>query len=98
MTPAPRRTDSNQQEVMDTLRAAGYMVFDAHRLGKGFPDLAVCKYRNVYLVEVKTRDGKLTEDEREFIKSGWPVIVVFSGQDAVDKLHKEQETRMDRGY
>lgn len=98
MTPAPRRTDRNQQEVMDALRAAGYMVFDAHRLGKGFPDLVATKYRVVYLIEVKTRDGKLTEDEREFIKDGWPVFVVFSGQDAVDKLHKAQELRMECGY
>ena len=98
MTPSPRRTDSNQVEVMEALRAAGYMVFDAHRLGKGFPDLVVCKYRNVYLVEVKTKDGKLTPDEREFIKDGWPVVVVYDGQDALIKLHEAMAYRMEIGY
>ena len=90
--------DRNQQEVIDALRCAGYLVTDIHTLGKGRPDLLVSKYRNLYLVEVKTRDGKLTEDEREFIKDGWPVIIAYSGQDAIDKLHEAQELRMEIGY
>jgi hypothetical protein len=98
MTPSPRRTDSNQQEVMDTLRAAGYLVTDIHTLGKGRPDLAVSKYRNVWLLEVKAKDGKLTPDEREFIAAGWPMIIVYSGQDAVNKLHEAQALRMEIGY
>ena len=88
-----RRTDTNQQEVMDALRAAHYLVVDTHTLGKGFPDLVVSRHGHIFLLEVKTRDGKLTEDERRFISDGWPVLVVISGQDAINKMRDALELK-----
>jgi len=64
------KSDTNQQEIIDGLRAVGCSVFDLHRLGQGLPDLLVGVTRNGiaknYLLEVKTEHGRLTKAEREF--------------------------------
>lgn len=60
-------TDSNQQELMDKVRdIPGTSVFDTHRLGQGFPDFVVGFKGYTLLVEAKTKQGKLTQREKEF--------------------------------
>lgn len=63
------RSDSNQQEIVDALRGVGASVYVTHRVGHGFPDLAV-GYRGVnYLIEVKSSPkATLTDDELEFLR------------------------------
>jgi hypothetical protein len=41
MTRYAARKDTNHNEIAQALKAAGYTVVDASRLGDGFPDLVV---------------------------------------------------------
>lgn len=62
------KIDSNQSQIVDSLRAAGAQIQSLAAVGKGVPDL-LCQYKGTfYLIEVK--DGtrppsqrKLTEDQ-----------------------------------
>jgi Holliday junction resolvase-like predicted endonuclease len=56
-----RRTDANHGEIRDAFRKLGCRVFDACRVGQGFPDLVVQYGGMTLLVEVKTRTGTLTD-------------------------------------
>jgi hypothetical protein len=67
MTPyAIRRTDKNQQKIVDALRDIGASVLPLHTVGHGCPDLAVGFRGDTYFLEVKSGKGKLTEAERAF--------------------------------
>jgi hypothetical protein len=79
-----KRTDKNQQDIMDALRDAGYCVHDTHELGRGFPDIVVgCREGNI-LMEVKSPGKKLNDKEKEFFnKWDGPVCVVDSPEFAV---------------
>ena len=67
------RTDTNQAEIVDALRAAGCGVISMSSLGCGIPDLLVWSpmTEKYTLLEVKNQDGKLTAAELEFFAS-WP--------------------------
>jgi hypothetical protein len=56
-----RKTDSNHAEIREAFRKLGCRVFDACRVGQGFPDLVVQYGGMTLLVEVKTRTGTLTD-------------------------------------
>lgn len=65
------RTDANQQEIINALRAIGCSVFDASQFGAGFTDLVVGRVGVNWLMEVK--DGSkplsaqaLTKDQKKF--------------------------------
>ena len=60
------RTDANQAEIVEALRAAGAVVLILSRVGQGCADLAVGKGGKVWFMEVKTEKGKLTPAEKEF--------------------------------
>ena len=62
-----KRADKNQPELVKAMRDVGAMVFVTHRIGKGFPDCVVLFRGKVYLVEIKTENGTLTEDEEMFM-------------------------------
>lgn len=47
------RTDANQQEIINALRAIGCSVFDASQFGNGFADLVVGRAGVNWLMEVK---------------------------------------------
>lgn len=57
------RRDRNHQEVKDALLAAGCRVYDAARIGGGFPDLLARKPRGP-LVMLEVKDGKLPPSAR----------------------------------
>lgn len=71
----PKRTDGNQQQIMDAYRALGVAVLDLHEVGRGCPDLLVAIAGRSDLVEVKTAGGTFTPAEREFAER-WPKAVV----------------------
>ncbi len=81
------RSDSNQQEIMDALRAAGASVRSIHREGKGVPDLLVGHNRQNFIMEIKSAKGQLTPSERKFIANwnGW-VDIVRSIEDALKAI------------
>ena len=78
------KVDCNQPEIVQALRKAGRTVQPLHQVGKGCPDLLV-GYQGVnYLLEVKTDDGDLTEDQVSFI-SDWRghIFIVRSAEEAI---------------
>jgi hypothetical protein len=77
------RTDKNQTEIVQALREAGVKVAITSDLGNGFPD-ALCKFRGVlYLLEIKSKGGRLTQEERDFFDDWQDVTtVVYSIEEA----------------
>jgi hypothetical protein len=53
-----KRVDLNHQEVVKALRSLGASVFDASRMGQGFPDLVVGYKQQTVLVEIKSSEQK----------------------------------------
>ena len=87
MTRHARAIDGNQGEIVKALRAAGYEVRDMHKAGYGVFDLLVRRGAFRCWVEVKQAGGAFTDDEHEFMDwAPGPFRVVWSAQDAVDKL------------
>jgi len=69
MTPRwAAKTDINQAEIVEALRAAGASVLILARVGQGCADLSVGYRGRNYFLEVKTASGELTEVEREFME------------------------------
>lgn len=77
------RVDTNHREIAAAFRQCGCLVESLAPLGRGVPDLLVC--RNVpgwpsrgvvALVEVKHGKGTLTPDQVEWHGKGWPVWIV----------------------
>ena len=62
------RTDTNHKEITEAFRILGYSVFDASKMGGGFPDIVVGKNGVNYLVEIKTAKGKLNPKQKAFHK------------------------------
>ena len=77
-----RRTDANQREIMQALRALGFCVFDLSGVGGGCPDLLVGRSGRLWLVEVKNRAGRnrLGAAQKDFARD-WPVSVVRTVDD-----------------
>ena len=83
------KTDGNQTEIIEALRAAGYYVFDCSRMGRGFPDLLVNSYARVVLMEVKTDGGRLTPAEAKFhAEYKGELYIVRSVEDALIAMGK----------
>ena len=55
----PSRADTNQPEIVATLRGMGCTVQHLHAVGQGVPDLLVGVRGVNLLVEVKYEDGQL---------------------------------------
>lgn len=82
-----KRTDHNQAEIIQALRAIGCSVQDLSQLGKGCPDLLVGYRMRNYLIEVKNcedRAPRLTSCEEDWIRE-WrgQVAVITSVEDAI---------------
>jgi hypothetical protein len=90
-----KRTDKNQAEIIEGLRAIGATVQDLSQLGKGTPDL-LCGYKGRnYLIEVKNcedRAPRLTHCEEEWIR-GWKgqVAVITSVEDAIEVITQDAD-------
>ena len=80
------RTDSNQQQIIDELRAIGVSVRPTHQVGSGFPDLVVGFRGVTLLVEVKTPTGRLTP-EQIFFFDDWRGAAMVA-ETAEDVLHE----------
>jgi hemin uptake protein HemP len=80
----PRRADANQAAIVLALRKLGYSVQHLHTVGGGCPDIVVGHEGKNYLFEIKTRGGKLTQDESIFHEV-WrgQVNVIYRVEDAL---------------
>ena len=89
MSPRPKRTkpDKNQREIIDELQALGFDVLDTHNLPDS-DDIIVFGKKIIYCgvgVEVKSEQGKLSEEQRERIEnSNGSRIEARSTQDILD--------------
>jgi hypothetical protein len=83
-----KRIDGNHAEIRDHLRAVGWWVFDAHDLGRGFPDLVVARRGMIALVEVKDGKGKRLNDKQQRLMAECPGVVIkaTSAKDAETQL------------
>ena len=77
------KRDINETAIIHALLGAGATV---HQMSApGMPDLLVGYRKETYLVECKSKGGKLTPAQATFI-SGWlgrPVIVAYSAEEAL---------------
>ena len=87
-----RRSDKNQQEIMDALRGVGATVASIHRVGHGIPDLLVGFRGVTYLMEVKGKGAKLTKDEKEW-HDNWrgQVVIVQNVREAIMVIDPDVE-------
>ena len=87
----PKRTDSVQAMIVQQLRDFGATVWDTHECGHGAPDL-VCGWSNrVWLFEVKSPGGRLTQDEIEW-RDKWRgnYYVIFNVEQAIEIITREE--------
>lgn len=79
------RTDSNQTEIVAAFRQMGCSVKIQSDVGNGWPDTEIGVNGVNCLVEIKSKDGKLTVDQQEFFKS-WQGMarVIRSVDEAVE--------------
>lgn len=76
------KRDANEAAIVRALESLGCLVY---RMDKPV-DLLVLLRRRVYLVEVKTKTGKLTEEQKDFAKF-WPIHVIRSVDEAIAFVH-----------
>jgi hypothetical protein len=94
-----KRTDSNQQEIINTLRALGCSVQDLSQVGRGTPDI-ICGFRGKnFLLEIKNvadRAPQLTPCEQQWIRK-WQgqVGVITSIRDALAIVIEDYEDAND---
>ena len=88
----PKRADTNQAAIVLELRKLGYSVQHLHTVGGGCPDIVVGRDGRNWLFEIKTRGGKLTQDEAIFFEV-WrgQVNVIYSVEDALAIMQKGNE-------
>jgi len=68
------KRDKTETEIVDALRAVGAVV---HYLSQtGLPDLLVCYREQTYLLECKSKGGKLTPAQLAFIET-WDAHNLF---------------------
>lgn len=85
------RVDSNQKQIVTTLRKMGYSVLHLHTLGRGAPDILVGKWGRNFLFEIKNGEKyksqqALTEDEKEFHDSWRGQVATITTIDEIIKL------------
>lgn len=81
------RTDRNQTEIVERLRAIGAVVESLASLGDGRPDLLVIFRGEIRVMEVKMPGEELTPDEEAWWakahrQGGIKYAIVYSWEDA----------------
>lgn len=76
------RTDAVQTAIVKALRKAGCAVISLARLGAGVPDLLARRGKNYFLIECKSKGGRLTPAQMEFQKH-WIVHVCTTPEEAL---------------
>ena len=84
------RVDGNHAEVIAAFRKLGFSVADTSKLGAGFPDCVVARFKRTAVVEIK--DGSKVPSARRLtvpeciFKDGWlgTYLIVESIKDVTD--------------
>ena len=77
------RKDAIQNEIVSALEKVGCEVTDLSTTGDGVTDLLVTRARVHYLVEVKSKHGKLTDPQIRFHVKHDPVSIVRTIDEAL---------------
>lgn len=77
------RRDANEPAIIDALRECGALVIPIS--AEGFADLVAYYQGEIYLLEVKTKKGTLT-DAQKVVHGDWPIHVVRSPEDALKMI------------
>lgn len=87
-----KRVDRNQKIIVDALRQAGVAVAFLSHAGGGLPDLLCSTHERTWLIEVKTKDGKLKPDQTRFFAS-WPgeIQLVRTVDDAMATIRRRSK-------
>jgi hypothetical protein len=65
-----KKTDKNQQIIIDTFRGLGATVHDLSKVGNGIPDLLVGYKNHTCLVEVKSSEkATYTQYQKDFLNN-----------------------------
>ena len=84
------RVDANQPEIVKALRKIGAEVNYMYQLGMGTPDLLVSFRPRWWVLEVKSDEGELNEEQKRWVgRQCAPVYVVKSAEEAVEFLTRE---------
>lgn len=77
------KRDKNESEIIDALKAVGAQVYPLS--AKGVPDLLVAYRGSTFLLETKSKGGKLTADQQVFFEAwdGGVLAIVRSVDDAL---------------
>jgi hypothetical protein len=97
---APRwrqKPDANQPDIVAALESIGCSVYDASRVGGGFPDLVVGFRGLTLLLEVKTARGRLRKEQQQWIDE-WRGFtrVVRSSTDAIETVLEHVKNHQSR--
>ena len=76
----PKR-DKNEREIVAALRLLGCKVMLLDQV-----DLLVLHNEQLYLMEVKTAEGRMTKSQEGLVKDGWPLFIIRSVDDALAAL------------
>lgn len=84
-----KKTDANQQQIVDALEKIGCSVQKLHMVGEGCPDLLVGRDGINVLIECKTEDGTLNPRQRRW-HAEWQgdVFVAIDPAEAVEIVIK----------
>ena len=82
------RRDYIHKDAVEVLRLCGWSVFDAARVGGGFPDLVIGRLGKTHLVELKTGNAPFKESQKKFYRDwkGESVIVFRSVEEVKNWL------------
>ena len=83
------RVDSNQPEIVATLRGMGCTVQHLHAVGGGCPDLLIGVVGFNLLIEVKTQSGAPNEVQQDWHKK-WSgqIAIIRSCEEAADMVRE----------
>lgn len=77
------RRDANEAEIVAALERIGCRVLRLKEV-----DLLVCRRDELYLLEIKTRTGRVTASQQKLIDDGWPLAVVRSIPEAISAVSR----------
>lgn len=75
------KRDGNETEIAKALRKAGCLV----KFQTDY-DLLVYRGGRLYMLEVKTKSGRLTASQRKLLDEGWPLQIVRSEDEALEAV------------
>lgn len=77
-----RKVDATQAQIVKDLRYCGYLVY---LINKEI-DAAVCGRGRIWLMDFKSKDGRLTNAQQKLVDAGWPILFPKTSQEALEAL------------